>query len=128
KDVAVWSSHDGEDTLFNQFIQEARAGKGPWNLFFRVTMPDAIELGLLDVMNRSLGTRFSPAQFLADCEARAGSKEVFEQSYMCNPLGADTAAIVDWSAIERCRSDYKIERVHLEAADILNRFGQHDPD
>jgi len=28
-DMAVWSSHDGEDTLFNQFVQEARAGKGP---------------------------------------------------------------------------------------------------
>src|SRR5215468_2917408 len=24
-DIAVWSSHDGEDTLFNEFAQEARA-------------------------------------------------------------------------------------------------------
>src|SRR6266566_4849017 len=24
-DMAVWSSHDGEDTLFNQFVQQARA-------------------------------------------------------------------------------------------------------
>src|SRR6266702_251370 len=24
-DLAVWSSHDGEDTLFNQFVQQARA-------------------------------------------------------------------------------------------------------
>src|SRR6266404_1042627 len=24
-DMAVWSSHDGEDTLFNEFVQEARA-------------------------------------------------------------------------------------------------------
>ena len=24
-DIAVWSSHDGEDTLFNQFAQQARA-------------------------------------------------------------------------------------------------------
>src|SRR5205807_8523850 len=24
-DLAVWSSHDGEDTLFNEFAQEARA-------------------------------------------------------------------------------------------------------
>src|SRR5215510_4676317 len=27
-DLAVWSSHDGEDTLFNQFAREARAGCG----------------------------------------------------------------------------------------------------
>src|SRR5882762_1086511 len=41
-DIAVWSSHDGEDTLFNQFAQEARAacasgllvpaGPGSWRL------------------------------------------------------------------------------------------------
>ena len=24
-DLAIWSSHDGEDTLFNEFAQEARA-------------------------------------------------------------------------------------------------------
>src|SRR5436190_7242850 len=27
-DLAVWSSHDGEDTLFNQFVQQARAACG----------------------------------------------------------------------------------------------------
>src|SRR5258705_2046385 len=27
-DVAVWSSHDGEDTLFNEFAQQARATCG----------------------------------------------------------------------------------------------------
>ena len=39
-DLAIWSSHLGDDTLFNQFVQQARAGKAPWNLYFRVTMPD----------------------------------------------------------------------------------------
>ena len=27
-DLAIWSSHDGEDTLFNEFAQEARAACG----------------------------------------------------------------------------------------------------
>src|SRR5438105_9844036 len=83
-DLAVWSSHDGEDTLFNQFAQQARAA----------------------------------------CRARAGSEEIFQQSYMCNPLGAATASIVEWSAIERCRFDYEIERVHLEADDVRRQFGE----
>src|SRR6266567_960960 len=47
---------------------------------------------------------------------------------MCNPLGAATATIVDWSAIERCRYDYEIERVHLEADQVLRLFGQFSPD
>src|SRR5438105_4490580 len=152
-DLAVWSSHDGEDTLFNEFAQEARAactgkdafhrvpnsagehgsprpfgmgegsgvraaaslihqsttpvssiensvplsasggeGQGevasssasttpslhhsttppslcPWNIYFRVTLPDAIQFGLVDAINRARGTKISPAQFLADCRA-----------------------------------------------------------
>jgi phage FluMu gp28-like protein len=176
-DIAVWSSHDGEDTLFNQFAQQARAlspssstppGESPtcnlqpatfnsdlppagspthsltpsgsdpvtchsspvtspWNLYFKVTIVDAIELGLLDVINRTQDSSLAPNQFLADCRSRAGSDEIFEQSYMCNPLGAAANHIVDWSAIERCRYDYEIERVHLEADDVRQRFGEFNP-
>src|SRR5882672_2469293 len=146
-DLAVWSSHDGEDTLFNQFAQQARAAcscrgheadssseygvpalagqrsagseiqnqnskfknelnscslvsisgsqslitdtpaprlagsstrprPGPWNLYFRVTMPDAVELGVVDVINRTKGTQLDGEQFLADCQARSGSDEI----------------------------------------------------
>ena len=90
-------------------------------------MPDAIELGLLDVINRTQGTRFTPEQFLADCRARAGSEEVYEQAYLCNPMGAAASHIADWSAIERCRADYSIERVHLEADQITPLFGEFAP-
>ena len=205
-DFALWSSHDGEDTLFNEFAREARATcthqpfkdaihrvpsprslrgllsrllpgsagvpagesessssssssaysisphesrithhdssvgcapspatrhpapvTSPWNLYFRVTLPDAISFGLVDAINRARGTKISPAQFLADCRARARDEEIFEQTYMCNPLGAATNHIVEWSAIERCRADYRIERVHLEADDITRRFGEFNP-
>jgi phage FluMu gp28-like protein len=189
-DLAIWSSHDGEDTLFNEFAQEARATVGgkleirnpkfetnsneenqkfetktntidsnrsvlfasglensrieklkfvsdfelrasnlkseinvPWNLYFKVTINDAIKNGLVDVINKSRGTKFTAQQFLADCKARARDEEIFQQAYMCNPLGASSNHIVEWSAIERCRHDYKIERVHLEAAEINEQFG-----
>lgn len=46
---------------------------------------------------------------------------------MCNPLGAASASIVEWSAIERCRFDCEIERVHLEAAEVCQQFGEFDP-
>jgi phage FluMu gp28-like protein len=174
-DLAVWSSHEGDDTLFNQFAQQARracqvapvalrpkasprgAGQGevvsshaslithhgsspiqnpkskienapssPWNLYFRVTITDAIELGLLNVINRTRNSNLTPTQFLADCRARAGLEQIFQQSYMCNPVPGG-ASIVDWAAIERCRSDYEIERVHLEAAEIIRLFGDFNP-
>jgi hypothetical protein len=46
---------------------------------------------------------------------------------MCNPLGTATASIVEWFAIERCRDDYSIERVHLETDQVLRQFGQSGP-
>ena len=158
-DMAVWSAHEGEDTLFNQFAQQARAAcsagipacgfsghpcpesksgnpqpaicnlqsefpQSPWNLYYRVTITDAIDLGLLEVINRTRGTELTRDQFIADCQARAGLDEIFQQTYMCNPIPG-AAGIVDWSAIERCRSqDYEIERLHLEARDVLAHFGQ----
>ena len=127
-DLAIWSSHDGEDTLFNEFAQEARASKGPWNVYFRVTLPDAINWGLVETINRARGTRISPAQFLADCRARSRNEEIFQQAYLCNPRGAATSQIVEWGAIERCRADYAIERVHLEAEEVRQRFGEFNPD
>jgi hypothetical protein len=45
---------------------------------------------------------------------------------MCNPVPGG-ASIVDWSAIERCRSDYQIERLHLESDEITRLFGPFDP-
>jgi phage FluMu gp28-like protein len=90
-------------------------------------MPDAIELGLLDVINRTKSANFTPDQFISDCQARSGSDEVYQQSYMCNPLGSSAASIVEWSAIERCRENYQIERIHLESDQVLRLFGQFDP-
>jgi len=99
----------------------------PWNLYFRVTLPDAIRFGLVDAINRARGTKISPEQFLADCRARARDEEIFQQTYMCNPAGAATNHIVEWSTIERCRFDYQIARVHLEHAQIIERFGAFSP-
>ena len=40
---------------------------------------------------------------------------------MCNPVPGGSG-IVEWSAIERCRSDYPIERVHLESEQIRRQY------
>jgi len=46
---------------------------------------------------------------------------------MCNPMGAAANRIVEWSAIERCRSDYEIDRLHLETDEVQRRFGEFNP-
>ena len=98
-----------------------------WNIYYRVTMVDAIEFGLVEVINRAQGTFFTREQFLESCRGRARDEEIFQQAYMCNPAGAASNRIVEWSAIERCRFDYQIERVHLEAEQVRQQFGEFSP-
>jgi phage FluMu gp28-like protein len=96
-------------------------------LYFKVTLPDAINFGLVDTINRARGTNISREQFFADCRSRARDEGIFEQAYMCNPLGATINRIVDWSLLEGCRYNYDIIRIHLEHNQILEQFGQFNP-
>lgn len=123
-DIGIWSAHDGTDTLFYQFAQEARAGKGGWS-YYRVTMEDAVELGLVEKINQTQGTNFTREEFIQDCKNRARLPEIYEQAYNCNPSGS-TSAIVAWAQIAACQHDYQIERVHLEAEQISELFGRYD--
>lgn len=123
-DLGVWSAHDGTDTLFYQFSREAHAGKGAWN-HYRVTMEDAVDMGLLDKINDITGKTMSREEFIQSCKDRARLPEIYEQAYNCNPSGA-TNAIVPWTQIEQCRVDHAIERVHLEAHQIAEIFGAYD--
>lgn len=120
-DLGVWSAHDGTDTLFYVFSQEARAGKGGWS-YYRVTMEDAVALGLVDKINETRGTHWTREAFIQDCRNRARLPEIYEQAYNCNPQGS-TSAIVPWAQLENCRKDYSISRLHLEAAQVRDLFG-----
>lgn len=121
-DLGMWSAHNGNDTLFYVFAQEAAAGKGGWS-YYRVTMENAVELGLVEKINKVSGTKWTREEFIQDCKDRARLPEVYEQAYNCNPSGA-TSAIVPWATIEGCMLDYKIERLHFEEAEILSLFGE----
>lgn len=125
-DMAVWSAHDGTDTLFYQFSREAAEGKGGWT-HYRVTMEDAVEMGLVEKINETRGTNYTREEFIADCKKRARLPEIYEQAYNCNPSGS-TSAIVAWPVIEMCQKEYDIERVHLEAHQIKELFGEFDKD
>jgi len=124
-DIGVWSSHNGDATLFYQFTREAQMGQGGWS-YFRVNIEDAIEMGLVEKINQVSGSNLTRAEFLENARKRARLQEVFDQEYMCQPRGGMNP-IVPWSAIERCKRDYEIERIHLESKEIIDRFGEFHP-
>ena len=121
-DLALWSSHNGTDSLFYTFCREAAQGKGGWS-HYRVTLENAINQGLVEKINQVRGAKLSRQQFLQHCKDRSRLPEVFAQEYMCNPTGG-TGGIVPWSAIERCMIDYEIERLHFEEHQVVDVFGE----
>lgn len=120
-DIGVWSAHDGTDTLFYQFSREAQAGKGGWS-HYRVTMEDAVEMGLVEKINAVSGKKMTREQFIQDCKNRARLPEIYEQAYNCNPTGS-ASAIVPWATIGQCRVDRPIVRLHLEDKQMKDMFG-----
>ena len=124
-DLAVWSSHSGNQTLFHRLAQEAAAGQGGWS-YYRVTLPDAIELGLVEKINAASGASFTRESFVEDCRARARLPEIFEQEYLCQPSGS-AGALVPWSVIEQCMTDDRLARLHLEEADVVHLLGAFSP-
>ncbi len=144
-DLGVWSSSNGDQTLFHTFAREAQiqaqaqiqtqttmqsgasssASAGHWS-YYRVTLLDAVNQGLVEAINRASGRQWTRDQFIEDCRSRARLPEIFEQEYMCNPRGG-TLAIVSWEAMERCLRDTTLARLHLEAPQIAELFGAFTP-
>lgn len=120
-DWDMWSAHNGIDTKFNALAREAEAGKNGFH-HRKITMEYAVGQGLVEKINAVSGKNLSREEFLADCRKRAGSDEVYEQAYNCNPKGS-TSAIVQWTSIQLCQAEYKIPRLHMEKAAIDSQFG-----
>lgn len=125
-DIGVWSSHNGDNTLFLQFVKEAKAGLGGWS-FHRVDIYEAIKQGLVEKINQARGTQTTREEFLEGCKRRARLPEIFAQEYECNPRGG-MDNIVPWTVIEACTMDLTIDRQHLDHHNVVELFGEFRPE
>lgn len=124
-DLGIWSSHNGDSTLFCNLVDDAKAEGSGWS-YHKCDIYDAIEGGLVEKINAVSGKQFTRETFLADCRKRAKLPGVFEQEYELKRLGG-LDPIVAWERIAACQQDYMIERAHLDNATIGNLFGAPDP-
>lgn len=120
-DWDIWSAHNGIDTKFNALAREAELGKNGFH-HRKLTMEYCVTQGLVEKINNLTGKAMTPAEFIEDCKKRAGSSDVYEQAYNCNPKGTNSA-IVQLTSIQLCSADYKIPRIHVEKAAIESQFG-----
>ena len=112
--VSMWSSHNGADSEWAQFLaaERLKGGASKWSIH-RVTIRAAVDQGLVERINEVKGTNFTREGFLADCEAAVGSREAFAEECLCEPAERGAAAI-SWADIQHAQSDYEIYSVQLE--------------
>lgn len=106
--IAMWSSHCGADSDFNQFIkrEKAKGDLSKWSMH-KITIIDAINQGLVEKINEVKGTDFTREGFLEDCEAACGSREAFEEECMCEPQEGGER-LVSWFDVQACQDKYPI--------------------
>lgn len=128
---ATWSTHNGEGSLFNQFIKTARKiyaalgidpdhpivtpfetletqalalGVGPVFSYHRVTILDAIADGLVEKINDVTGQTLTRDQFLTRIKLKVRSIDALNQEYFCI-ASADSTAWLPYKLIESCESE-----------------------
>jgi len=117
--VSIWSSHHGKGEFY-QLIERERANpNSKWSLH-SITLPDAIEMGLLDKINSTKGLSMTPAEFIADTQAMLGSLEAYEEECLCKPR-EDGTPIVTWFDLRACEEDY-----HVFSCQIEGNAGERD--
>lgn len=124
-DLGIWSSHNGDATLFCQLVDDAQAADSGWT-YQACDIYRAIDGGLVEKINAVSGTQFTREEFIADCRKRAKLPGVFEQEYELKRLGGKDP-IVPWERIAACQQDYAIERAHLSEAAVVQLFGEPNP-
>ncbi|MGM0913748.1 MAG: hypothetical protein ACQEXC_00510 [Pseudomonadota bacterium] len=85
--VRLISTHNGVDNLFNDLIQDSRAGKKRYSVH-RVTLDDACEQGLYQRICQVRGMEWSPeaeAEWKANLLADTATREDALEEYYCVP-------------------------------------------
>lgn len=90
---------------FGQINEQARRLKlTPYFSYHRVTIEDAIEQGIVELINRTRGTNWTREEFLQDCKDKSLDWTAFLQEYMCI-ASADASAWLSYALIESCESE-----------------------
>lgn len=92
--LAAWSTHNGEESFFNRLVQmglrraAGRARPGDVDLSLHtVTLPQAIDDGLVERINLVSGQQHTRESFLAEVRAKYADHAACEEENLCKPRG-----------------------------------------
>ncbi len=123
--VRIISTHNGVDNEYNQYVQDARAGRKSYSIH-RITLDDALSDGLYKRICFVTGKHWSPeAQRLWRDKLIQNSpnQEAADEEYFCVPSQSGGAALSRALIESRMRKDCPVLR--LEKDNSFNEWPEH---
>lgn len=122
--VRLISTHNGADNLFNELIQDSRAGKKRYSIH-RITLDDACEQGLYKRICQVRGrewTQEAEDQWKANLLADTATREDAEEEYYCVPKSGG-GAYLSRALVEARMVDAPV--VQFEGTATFNAMPEH---
>ncbi|SHO58783.1 hypothetical protein [Vibrio quintilis] len=117
--VRLISTHNGVDNLFNQYIQDARAGKLSYSVH-RITLEDAVRDGLYKRICYVTGKPWTPqmdAQWIAGEYAKYPNKVLAEEELGCVPKKSGGTYLSRVAIEQAMTKDHSLPIVRLTCDD-----------
>jgi len=116
--VRIISTHNGVDNDFNQYIQDARAGRKDYSIH-RVTLDDALEQGLYRricfVTNQKCSAEAEQA-WRDKLIKNSPSKEAADEEYFCVPSQSGGSVLSRMLIESRMRTQYPVLRLEKDSS------------
>ncbi|MDP2548496.1 terminase large subunit domain-containing protein [Oceanobacter sp. 4_MG-2023] len=122
--VRLISTHNGVENLFNELINDSRAGKKRYSVH-RITLDDACREGLYQRICQRLGKPWNQAeedQWKADLLRDTASEDDALEEYYCVPK-AGGGAYISRALIEACMHDAPV--IRFEGSAEFNGWPEH---
>jgi phage FluMu gp28-like protein len=123
--VRIISTHNGVDNEYNQYVEDARAGRKPYSIH-RITLDDALADGLFKRICFVNDQVWSPEAELAwrnKTIANAPSKEAADEEYFCVPSQSGGAALSRVLIEARMSKEYPV--IRLTKDNSFNEWPEH---
>lgn len=101
--LRILSTHNGIDSLFNQFITAIKKGKLAWSLH-RTDIFQAVEQGLLDKILGRKTTKKEREAWLENERANCFDETTWLEEYCCEPVDEATA-LISYDLITACEKE-----------------------
>lgn len=124
--VSAYRVNGTSSSPFGLLVKSAKSAENPMGVsFHRVTLPDGVEQGLVEKINKATGKSQTRAEFIAQIRAKCRTQSAFNSQYLCIPDDA-AGKLITVQQITPC------ELSPMELAEIIAknpaapRFGGYD--